>query len=425
MREDARARSPLSPYGVTKLAAEQLCYLYHVNHGVPAVSLRYFTVYGPRQRPDMGFHRFLRAAHARRADRRCTATASRRATSRSSPTPSSATVAAGDAGRPGPRVQYRRRLARLGQPGARDDRPRDGPAARTCAASGKQKGDMRDTYADTSRARARPRLRAAGQLEEGLRGRVSTGWRPRRTCRVRRRRSIETSCAALTLLRNVDQRPAARALGFALLAAPCPAAAPRSRTLPPGRRQPDKFLFERGTERRSTDEEVADGARVLPAARRQLPAEPVPPRRQARPRRHVPRRGHRRVAGPRAERVPRVPDVLPDAPARRLRAVQARHGALPADAAPERDQTETKEAIAEFEAFVERYPEQRAAAGGTRAGCARPATASSESEYEVGLFYYRATLVPGRDRPVHARCSRATRSSPRRDAVYFYLGEMR
>src|SRR5579862_2684952 len=60
MREDMLPE-PVSPYGVTKLAAEQLCYLYHVNFGVPAVSLRYFTVYGPRQRPDMGFHKFLRA----------------------------------------------------------------------------------------------------------------------------------------------------------------------------------------------------------------------------------------------------------------------------------------------------------------------------------------------------------------------------
>jgi nucleoside-diphosphate-sugar epimerase len=54
---------PVSPYGVTKLAGEQLCFLYHVNHGVPMVALRLFTVYGPRQRPDMGFHRFLTAAH--------------------------------------------------------------------------------------------------------------------------------------------------------------------------------------------------------------------------------------------------------------------------------------------------------------------------------------------------------------------------
>ncbi len=52
---------PYSPYGVTKLAAEHLALLYQRNFGVPAVALRYFTVYGPRQRPDMGFHRFIRA----------------------------------------------------------------------------------------------------------------------------------------------------------------------------------------------------------------------------------------------------------------------------------------------------------------------------------------------------------------------------
>jgi nucleoside-diphosphate-sugar epimerase len=59
MREDALPR-PLSPYGVSKLSAEHLCYLYWKNYGVPTIALRYFTVYGPRQRPDMAFHRFLR-----------------------------------------------------------------------------------------------------------------------------------------------------------------------------------------------------------------------------------------------------------------------------------------------------------------------------------------------------------------------------
>jgi len=53
---------PFSPYGVTKLAGEQLCHLYHANYGVPGVALRYFSVYGPRQRPDMAFNRFCRAA---------------------------------------------------------------------------------------------------------------------------------------------------------------------------------------------------------------------------------------------------------------------------------------------------------------------------------------------------------------------------
>ena len=52
---------PISPYGVSKLAAEHLCRLYYVSHGVPTVSVRYFTVYGPRQRPDMAFHRLIRA----------------------------------------------------------------------------------------------------------------------------------------------------------------------------------------------------------------------------------------------------------------------------------------------------------------------------------------------------------------------------
>ncbi len=52
---------PISPYGVTKLAAEHLCMLYWHSYRVPAVALRYFTVYGPRQRPDMAFHKFIKA----------------------------------------------------------------------------------------------------------------------------------------------------------------------------------------------------------------------------------------------------------------------------------------------------------------------------------------------------------------------------
>lgn len=60
LREDMAPR-PRSPYGVTKLAGEHLCGLYHANHGLDAVSLRFFTVYGPRQRPDMAFHKFIKA----------------------------------------------------------------------------------------------------------------------------------------------------------------------------------------------------------------------------------------------------------------------------------------------------------------------------------------------------------------------------
>ena len=58
--EDALPR-PVSPYGVTKLAGEHLALLYGRSFGMPVTALRYFTVYGPRQRPDMAFHRFCRA----------------------------------------------------------------------------------------------------------------------------------------------------------------------------------------------------------------------------------------------------------------------------------------------------------------------------------------------------------------------------
>jgi nucleoside-diphosphate-sugar epimerase len=60
-REDDLPK-PFSPYGVTKLAAEHLCGLYAENWGVSTVSLRYFTVFGPRQRPDMSIHRLCEAA---------------------------------------------------------------------------------------------------------------------------------------------------------------------------------------------------------------------------------------------------------------------------------------------------------------------------------------------------------------------------
>jgi UDP-glucose 4-epimerase len=165
MREDARLQ-PVSPYGVTKLAAEHLCHLYYVNYGVPAVSLRYFTVYGPKQRPDMGFHRFIRAALEGtpitlfgdgEQSRDFTFVADAVA----------ATMAAGDRGRPGAvynigggsRVTINQVLDTIGRITGRRVSIDRQPA---------EKGDMRDTFADTTRARTDLGFSPAHDLEAGL-----------------------------------------------------------------------------------------------------------------------------------------------------------------------------------------------------------------------------------------------------------------
>jgi nucleoside-diphosphate-sugar epimerase len=157
---------PVSPYGVTKLAAEQLCYLYFVNHRVPTVSLRYFTVYGPRQRPDMGFHRFFTALLRGQPlvqygdgeqTRDFTFVADAAA----------ATQAAAVRGVPGrvynigggSRVSLREVFELLGRITGREVRIDRQPV---------QKGDMRDTYADTSLARADLGFAPTVSLSEGL-----------------------------------------------------------------------------------------------------------------------------------------------------------------------------------------------------------------------------------------------------------------
>ena len=59
--DETAPAQPTSPYGVTKLAAEHLAHAYRENYGLPLVVLRFFSVYGPRQRPDMGYHKFIQA----------------------------------------------------------------------------------------------------------------------------------------------------------------------------------------------------------------------------------------------------------------------------------------------------------------------------------------------------------------------------
>jgi UDP-glucose 4-epimerase len=165
MREDAMVQ-PVSPYGVTKLAAEHLCTLYHANYGVPAVSLRYFTVYGPGQRPDMGFHRFLRAAHL---DEPITVYGDGEQTRDFTFVADTvaATMAAGDRGRPGgvynigggSRVSVNHVLRLIERITGRPVRVQREP---------NQKGDMRDTFADTTRARTELAFAPSRSLETGL-----------------------------------------------------------------------------------------------------------------------------------------------------------------------------------------------------------------------------------------------------------------
>jgi len=63
-REDSAVGKTASPYGATKVAGEVLCHTYHHLYGIPMICLRFFTVYGPRQRPEMAIHKFIRLIHA-------------------------------------------------------------------------------------------------------------------------------------------------------------------------------------------------------------------------------------------------------------------------------------------------------------------------------------------------------------------------
>jgi UDP-glucose 4-epimerase len=165
MREDAYLQ-PVSPYGVTKLAAEHLCHLYFVNHGVPAVSLRFFTVYGPRQRPDMAFHRFIRAALlGQPISLFGDGEQSRDFTFIEDIV--AAMLGAGDRGQPGrvynigggSRVTINEVLALIGRLTGRSLDVRRLPA---------EKGDMRDTFADTTRAQTDLAFKPSHSLESGL-----------------------------------------------------------------------------------------------------------------------------------------------------------------------------------------------------------------------------------------------------------------
>ncbi|MBI2568112.1 MAG: GDP-mannose 4,6-dehydratase [Candidatus Schekmanbacteria bacterium] len=165
VREDHPTR-PISPYGVTKLACEHLARLYFQAFGVPVVCLRYFTVYGPRQRPDMAFSKFIRALHEDLplpvfgdGDQTRDFTFVTDAIA--------ATVSAAERGRPGTvynigggsRVSLRRVIETLA-----------GIAGRVANVErrDRQRGDVRHTYADCALAREELAYSPAVTVEEGL-----------------------------------------------------------------------------------------------------------------------------------------------------------------------------------------------------------------------------------------------------------------
>ena len=88
--EDDPIRQPISPYAATKGAGELLCHTYSHLYGLRCVCLRFFTVYGPRQRPDLAIHKFAQADQRSVNQSRFLATAPRAATTLTSTTSSTA-----------------------------------------------------------------------------------------------------------------------------------------------------------------------------------------------------------------------------------------------------------------------------------------------------------------------------------------------
>lgn len=158
---------PLSPYGVSKLAAEQLCFLYFKNFGVPAVSLRFFTVYGPSQRPDMAFHKFFKAMAE---DREFAVFGDGRQTRDFTFVADivRANIAALESGRPGETYNigggHRRTLAEV-------IGVMEGVSKATARVrwADRQKGDVPDTWADIAKARKNLDYSPKTELEDGLR----------------------------------------------------------------------------------------------------------------------------------------------------------------------------------------------------------------------------------------------------------------
>jgi len=163
---ETAAKNPFSPYGVTKLACEALCYLYHRNHKVRVNSIRFFTVFGSRQRPDMAFHKFIAAALTEKP-----ITIYGDGTQKRDFTYINdiiaGTIAAMEKGRPGEAYN-------LGGGHQIELKDAVNLILKLCGKKAQikflppQKGDVRETLADTAKARKELGYNPQGSVEQGL-----------------------------------------------------------------------------------------------------------------------------------------------------------------------------------------------------------------------------------------------------------------
>jgi UDP-glucuronate 4-epimerase len=163
---------PRSPYGTSKLAAEHLCNLYASNYGTATVSLRFFTVYGPRQRPDMAFHRFCAAA-LRGETMTVFGDGFQTRDFTYIDDIVAATIAAGEADVPPGSVYNLGGGSQTSVRDALDVIAELSGRSIDVAYTAEERGDVRDTSADTSRARAELGFAPQTSVRDGLAAELS------------------------------------------------------------------------------------------------------------------------------------------------------------------------------------------------------------------------------------------------------------
>ena len=202
--------------------------------------------------------------------------------------------------------------------------------------------------------------------------------------------------------------PCCSSLGAAA-AAPCRATR-RARRAPP---QPDKFLFDRGTEALK-DKKWLTAREFFSRSSTTTPQSPFRPDAKLGDRRHLSRRGTTEALVLAVNEFREFLTFYPTNPRADYAQYKLGMAHFRQMLAPQRDQTETRDAIKEFEMFVDALSQQHADARGARCKLREARDRLSEADYRVGFFYYPAALVSGRGRPLQGAVEAGSRSSPTR-----------